>query len=108
MLRKKPRKLRSIARRLKAEWKHFGSCRRLQEFQFHFEEIRCLQAGVLQSAKSYIRQQDPVTKKWTSVIGACCENHAWICKELVKFVEKGYDKKVLYEKRAKLMAPDVD
>ena len=60
------------------------------------------------SAKSYIRQQDPVTKKWTSVIGACCENHAWICKELVKFVEKGYDKKVLYEKRAKLMAPDVD
>lgn len=60
------------------------------------------------SAKSYIRQQDPVTKKMTSIIGACCENHAWICKELVKFVEKGYDKKALYERRAKLMAPDVD
>lgn len=60
------------------------------------------------SAKSYIRQQDRVTKKMTSIIGACCENHAWICKELVKFVEKGYDKKALYEERTKLMAPDVD
>jgi hypothetical protein len=58
--------------------------------------------------KSYIRKQEPESKKWTLIIGTQHPKHWFVIASLAKLVENGASEEELVKEREALQAEDVD